>query len=93
MGLGFRVPLILVSPYARHGYVSHVQHEEASIVKFVEDNFGLPSLGQADARADGLLDCFDFTQTVTPLVKVHAAYDARYFINQVHVMGPNDPDD
>jgi phospholipase C len=93
MGLGFRVPLIVISPYAKHGYISHVQHEEASILKFTEENFGLPSLGEADARADNLLDCFDFTQTVTPFAKVRSAYDARYFINEVHVMGPNDPDD
>jgi phospholipase C len=62
MGLGFRVPLIVVSPYAKHGYVSHVQHESASILRFTEKNFGLAALSQADARADDLSDCFDFTQ-------------------------------
>jgi len=68
MGPGFRVPLIVVSPWAKHGYVSHVQHEAASIVKFIEDDFGLPSLHQADVRADNLIDCFDFTQTPAPYV-------------------------
>ena len=64
--LGFRVPLIVVSPYARAGYVSHVQHEFGSILKFTENTFGLGSLGYTDARADDLSDCFNFSQT--PLV-------------------------
>ena len=57
--LGFRVPLIVVSPYAKHAYVSHVQHEQASILRFVEDNFSLGTLGYADTRADDLADCFN----------------------------------
>ena len=44
MGLGFRVPFIAIGPYAKRHYVSHVRHEFGSIVKFVEDVFGLPSL-------------------------------------------------
>ncbi len=63
MGLGFRVPLMVVSPYAKHGYVSHVTHEFGSILKFTEEAFGLPSLGTRDALSDDLSDCFDFTQT------------------------------
>jgi len=62
MGLGLRVPLIVVSPYAKHGYVSHVTHEFGSILKFTEEIFGLPSLGTRDAISDDLSDCFDFTQ-------------------------------
>jgi phospholipase C len=62
MGLGFRVPLIVISPYAKQAYVSHDQHEFGSILKFTEETFGLPSLGTADARADDLSDCFNFLQ-------------------------------
>ncbi|MHB8178476.1 MAG: alkaline phosphatase family protein [Vulcanimicrobiaceae bacterium] len=91
MGLGFRVPLIVVSPYAKHGYISHQQHDFGSILKFVEDNFGLPSLGQNDATSDDLLDCFDFTQPIMPYHTVQTAYPASYFINEPHVPGPNDP--
>jgi phospholipase C len=61
-GLGFRVPLIVVSPHARRGYVSHVDHEFGSILHYIETTFGLASLGQRDAQADDLSDCFDFTQ-------------------------------
>jgi phospholipase C len=70
-GLGFRVPLVVISKYAKHGYISHVQHEYGSLLHFVEDVFDLGSLGSTDARADDLADMFDFTQssqTYTPIV-------------------------
>ena len=67
MGLSFRVPLIVVSPYAQHGYVSHTQHEFGSIIHFIETNWGLDSLHTTDSRADTLADCFDFTQHPKPL--------------------------
>ncbi len=67
-GLGIRVPLIVVSPYAKRGYVSHVQHEFGSILHFAETVFGLPSLGQRDAISDNLLDCFDFSQAPAAFV-------------------------
>jgi phospholipase C len=73
LGLGFRVPLLVVSPYAKHGYVSHVLYEYGSIVKFIEWNFGLQSLHSldsraTDARANDLFDCFDFAQSPSPYV-------------------------
>ena len=71
-GLGPRVPLVVISPYAKVGYVSHVNHEFGSILKFTEETFGLGSLGTADARADDLMDCFDFTQSPTPYLPLAA---------------------
>jgi phospholipase C len=62
---GFRVPMIVVSPYAKLGYISHVTHDFGSILKFIESTFNLPSLGYADAPADDLSDCFNFGQTAT----------------------------
>jgi phospholipase C len=50
-GLGFRVPLIVISPYAKQSYVSHVQFETASILRFIEDRWHLKTLQAADARA------------------------------------------
>jgi phospholipase C len=58
--LGTRVPLITISPWSRRHYVSHVQHEHASISRFIETVFDLPSLTARDANADALLDMFDF---------------------------------
>jgi phospholipase C len=65
VGLGLRVPLIVVSPYVRPKYVSHNQHTTGSILHFAEEMFDLPSLGTEDARADDLQDVFDFTQKPT----------------------------
>lgn len=62
-GLGPRVPLLIISPYARQGYISHTQYELSSVLKFAEEVFGLPSLGQRDAIANDTTDSFDFTQT------------------------------
>lgn len=53
-GLGFRVPLLVVSPYARSGLVTHTQFETASVLRFVEDTFGLPRLAASDKRANDL---------------------------------------
>jgi phospholipase C len=59
MGPGFRVPLLIVSPYARQGYVSHRFHEASGFIKFIEYDFNLGTLGTRDAGADYFTDCFD----------------------------------
>ena len=74
-GLGFRVPLIVMSPYAKKNYVSHVVYETASVLRFTEDLFGLRRLAAADARANSpAADCFDFSQKPRPFVKIAAPY-------------------
>jgi phospholipase C len=60
--LGFRVPLIVVSPYAKTNYVSHTQYEFGSILKFVEETFGTGSLNTTDARATSIGDVFNFSK-------------------------------
>jgi len=70
MGLGFRVPFIVISPYARKHYVSHVRHEFGSIVKFVENVADLPSLDTTDDRADALWDCFNFEDPPTAFTPI-----------------------
>ena len=62
---GFRVPMIVISPYAKQGYISHATHDFGSILKFIESTFHLPSLGYADAPADDLSDFFNLSQTAT----------------------------
>ena len=74
MGLGFRVPLIVVSPYARHGYISHTAHEFSGFLKYTEEVFGLPSLGTRDATADDFADCFDYTQSPQPYVQIPVTF-------------------
>jgi phospholipase C len=91
MGLGFRVPLIVVSPYAKQGYVSHVQHESGSILRFMEETFGLPSLGTRDSLSDNLSDCFNYAQTPVPYVKVPTKHTVEFFLAQ-KPSGPPDDD-
>ncbi|PYX25388.1 MAG: hypothetical protein DMG82_05225 [Acidobacteria bacterium] len=88
---GFRVPLIIVSSYAKAGYVSHVTHDFGSILKFIEQIFSLPSLGYADAAADDLSDCFNFSQTPLQFHTIAAPLSAEHFLND-HTP-PLDPDD
>ena len=90
MGLGFRVPFIVVSPYARHAYISHVQHEQGSVLHFIEKDFRLPSLGTRDALSDDLSDCFDFTQKPTAYTHVQTAHTVQFFLSQKPSGAPDD---
>jgi phospholipase C len=81
-GLGFRVPMIVVSPYARAGYISHTHYEFGSILKFVESVYGLNSLGTTDVRAASMLDCFDFKQTPRTFKPIPASVDASTFLHE-----------
>jgi len=65
-GLGLRVPLVIISPFAKPGYVSSTTYEFSSLLKFVEERFGLPPLTSRDANANDMLDSFDFSQTPLP---------------------------
>jgi len=59
---GTRVGCLVLSPYAKAAYISHMQHTHVSLVKFCEKTFGLPSINARDKAADDMSDCFDFTQ-------------------------------
>jgi phospholipase C len=81
-GNGFRVPLLVISPYAKKNYVSHVPYETASVLRFGEDLYGLGQLAAADARATSpAADCFDFSQKPRPFVKIKAPHSADFFIH------------
>jgi phospholipase C len=89
---GFRVPLIVVSPYAKAKYISHVNHDFGSVLNFIEKTFTLPSLGYADAHTtDDLSDCFDLTQTPLVFQTINAPQNAEYFLNDKSPR--TDPDD
>jgi phospholipase C len=89
--LGFRVPMIVISPYAKQHYVSHTQYEFGSILKFVEENFGLGSLHTTDVRANDLSDCFDFSQQPLRFEAIRTPYAASYFLRKS--LPAEDPDD
>ncbi len=65
-GLGFRVPLLVISPYARKGFIDHTQYEFSSMLRFVEDEWGLPTLTNRDKAANDMMGAFDFNQSVSP---------------------------
>jgi phospholipase C len=68
-GLGLRVPLLIISPYAKPGYVSHTVYEFSGVLRFIEETFGLPNLGNRDATTNDMMDSFDFSQNPnSPLV-------------------------
>lgn len=58
---GFRVPVVVVSPYVKPHYVSHTNMETTSILKLIETRFNLPALTQRDANAPDMTEFFDFT--------------------------------
>ncbi len=91
MGLGFRVPLLVISPYAKTGYISHVTHESSGFLTYIEENFDLPSLGSRDVLADDFSDCFDYTQPPQPFLKVHALHTPEYLLSE-KPSGPPDDD-
>jgi phospholipase C len=96
-GLGYRVPAIVISPYAKAGYVSHVQHEVTSTLRLIEETFGLPTVGAcsnpqtmyADCRADGFDDMLDFTQQPIPFQEIQAPKKARYFLTHLDDTPPD----
>jgi phospholipase C len=96
VGLGERVPCIVISPYARANYVSHTQLEFGSVMKFAEQIFavapiGPPSFGYTDTRANSFEDSFDFSQKPRRFVPIPAPKRPQFFLTR---KGSNEaPDD
>ncbi len=65
-GFGPRVPLIIISPFAKAGFISHTTYELSSVLKFIELRFGLKPLTDRDSAANDLMDSFDFNQHPLP---------------------------
>jgi phospholipase C len=91
-GLGFRVPAIIVSPYAKRGYIAKTQYEFGSILRYIEDNWGLRRIGTSDERAASIIDCFDYSQKPRKFVKIAAKYPTAYFLNKPPSYLPVDTD-
>jgi phospholipase C len=91
-GLGLRLPMLIISPYAKKGYISHVHYEHGSILKFIEDRFGLPRLSASDTRANSPMDAFDFSQSPRKFVPIQAPHDENYFKHQPIDNRPPDTD-
>jgi phospholipase C len=82
-GLGIRVPLLCISPYASKGVVSHVQYETGSILRFIEGVFGLPPLSQSDRRATSAgFGCIQQTTRPRPFVPILLPVKPDSFIKE-----------
>ncbi len=81
-GLGFRVPMLIVSPYVQ-AHVEHTQYESASILKFIQENWNLGTLPPSpDVRAASIGDAFNFSQTPRPFHKIRSQYSESFFLKQ-----------
>jgi len=78
LGLGFRVPTLVISPYAKKGYVDDAEGEFSSPLKFIEDNWGLPYLTERIERTHNFEHVFDFDRNprtgAQPLPAVEDCY-------------------
>ncbi len=93
-GLGARVPMIIISPYALAGHISHTQYEPSSVLKFIEELFNLPSLTQRDQNANDMMDSFNFNQNPLPPVILQSQtcpYDASSMNFQPQQVGTTSP--
>jgi phospholipase C len=81
-GYGFRAPALLVSPYAKRGYVDHTTLDFTSILKFIEDNWGLKPLTARDRRASSLASGLDFARPPRRAV---------FLTRERHVKPPREP--
>jgi phospholipase C len=91
---GFRVPFLVVSAYTNAGYVDNIRMDFGTILRFVEQNWGITmgSLGFADARATtDMTEFFNLKQVPRVFVTVPSPRDASYFINDTSPM--TEPDD
>jgi uncharacterized repeat protein (TIGR01451 family) len=93
---GFRVPLIVISAFAKPAYISHTTHDFGSILKFVETAFSLgeidPAVGYADSRSDDLSDCFNFNQLPLVFAPIAAPMSAEHFLHDTSAPTPPDDD-
>ena len=91
-GLGFRVPALVISPYARPGYISTTQYEFGSILKYIEKNWALAPLNRSDSRAASIADCFDYSQTPIKFKKIQSKYPRSLFTLRAPSNLPPDTD-
>ncbi len=81
-GLGFRVPMLIVSPYVQ-SHVEHTQYEDASILLFIEQNWSLGSLGTIEERrATPITNAFNFSMQPRPFQPIGSKYSRSYFLKQ-----------
>jgi phospholipase C len=90
--LGFRVPLFVVSPWARRNYNSRVVQDHTSVLAFAERKWNLPAMTYRDANADPMLDYFDFKRAAfAHITRVPAAPSTAAGLAACHRAGFSPP--
>lgn len=99
LSYGFRTPLLVISPFtkpgssARGGSINHTFNSSVSQLKFIEANWGLPSLTPRDQAASNLMDMFDFNQKRPKLLLTERACPAMSAALEAQIEAPGrDPD-
>lgn len=80
-GPGMRVPMLIVSPYVKP-HVDHTLYQFGSILRFIEENWGLGNLGRNDARAASIGNAFDFEMSPRKFKPIPAKYSEQFFLRQ-----------
>jgi phospholipase C len=91
---GPRVPLIVISPYAKKKFVGHRVYDHTSIVRFIEARFQMPALTNRDANAEAPWELFDFDNPpneVAPTVPQVSGADAKKLEECHHIFGEDKP--
>ncbi|HEY6485015.1 MAG TPA: alkaline phosphatase family protein [Candidatus Cybelea sp.] len=81
-GRGFRVPLLVVSPYVARNTISHTTYEFGSVVRFIEDTWSLGRLGTTDQSSASIAGIFDFHQKPRPFIAIPSRRSRSYFLKQ-----------
>jgi phospholipase C len=82
--------MLIISSYAKKGYVDHTHFEHGSILRFVENNFGLGQLSASDTRATSPDDAFDFNAPPRKFITIPSDYDTNFFLHQKPDLRPPD---
>jgi len=97
-GQGFRIPMLVLSPYVRMGsgsdggYVSSTPYSYGSLLLFIEQNWNLGSLGTTDKTSNSISDMFDFSQKQRTFTKIPSQHSALYFERRAGTPQHGDPE-
>jgi phospholipase C len=80
-GYGFRVPALMVSPYAKRGHIDSTTLDYTSMLRFIEVNWNIRPLARRDAEADPMLSAFDFNAPPREPVLLPATRHAEAVVN------------
>ena len=81
-GPGFRVPMLIVSPYVGQNEISHKTFEFGSIIRFIEDNWNLGRLGTTDETTKSIASMFDFNQSPRSFITIPSSRSKSFFLHQ-----------